>query len=122
MGEFIGKVFIGHAIYEKVKSEYQHKYNDELENFENFMDNLDSDPISAKCVYEDSPSINFKDKWIEEYNNEDVDKIEKEISTYPNKLLVKQALSVINDVLANLSIDNVFVDEEPEQDYPDDDY
>ena len=86
------------------------------------MTNLDSDPINVECGYEDSPSINVNDKWIEEINMEDVEKIKNEISTYPNQVLAKQALSVIDDVLDDLSIDDVEVEEEPEQDYPDDDY
>ena len=121
-GKFYGTIFIGPGIFKNVMSKYQHEYNDELEKFEIFMDNLDSDPINVVCGYEDSPSINFKDEWIEDINMEDVEKIKNEISTYPNQMLVKQALSVIDEVLDNLSIDKVEVEEEPEQDYPDDDY
>ena len=121
-GKFYGTIFIGSDIFKNVMSKYQHEYNDELEKFEIFMTNLDSDPINVECGYEDSPSINVNDKWIEEINMEDVEKIKNEISTYPNQMMVKQALSVIDDVLDNLSIDEVEVEEEPEQDYPDDDY
>ena len=121
-GKFYGTIFIGQYIFRKVMSKYQHEYNDELEKFEIFMDELDADPINVECGYENSPSINVDDKWIEEVDMEDVEKIKNEISTYPNQVLAKQALSVIDDVLDDLSIDDVEVEEEPEQDYPDDDY
>ena len=119
--EFYGTIFIGPDIFKNVMSKYQHEYNEEIEDFENFMYNLESDPINVVCGYEDSPSINVNDEWIEDINMEDVEKVKNEISTYPNQMLVKQALSVIDEVLDNLSIDEVEVDEEPEQDYPDDD-
>lgn len=122
LGKFYGTIFIGQYIFRKVMSKYQYEYNDELEKFEIFMDNLDGDPINVECGYEDSPSINVNDKWIEEIDMEDVEKIKNEISTYPNQVLAKQALSVIDDVLDDLSIDDVEMGEEPEQDYPDDDY
>jgi hypothetical protein len=121
-GEFYGTIFIGSKIFNNVMSKYQHEYNDELEKFEIFMENLDSDPISVKCHYENSPSINVDEEEIDDVFMEDVEKVKNEISTYPNQMLVKQALSVIDDVLDNLSFEDVEVDEEPEQDYPDDDY
>jgi hypothetical protein len=121
-GTFYGTIFIGPDIFKNVMSKYQHEYNEEMENFENFIYNLESDPISVKCHYENSPSINVDEEEIDDVFMEDVEKVKNEISTYPNQILVKQALSVIDEVLDNLSIEDVEVDEEPEQDYPDDDY
>ena len=106
-GKFNGTIFIGADIFRMVMSKYQYEYDENLEKFEIFMGELDADPINVVCGWEDSPSINVKDKWIEEVDMEDVENIKKEISTYSNQVLAKQALSVIDDVLDNLSIHDV---------------
>lgn len=118
-GSFLGKAYIGDVIFNNVMSKYNHEYDSETEEFENFLCNLESDPINVKCHYEYSPSINVNGEEIDEIDMEDVGKMKVEISTYPNKNFAKEALSVIDDVLDNLSVDDLLVDEEPEQDYPD---
>ena len=102
-----GTIYIGQDIFRAVMSKYQYEYDENLEDFEMFMGELDADPINVVCGWEDSPSINVQDEWIEEIDMEDVENIKKEISTYSNQVLAKQALSVIDEVLDNLSIDDV---------------
>ena len=121
-GRFNGKIYIGADIFRMVMSKYQYEYDKNLDDFEIFMGELDADPINVVCGWEDSPSINVKDEWIEEVDMEDVENIKKEISTYSNQVLAKQALSVIDEVLDKLSIDDVepVYDDEPDYDAYDD--
>ena len=116
-GNCTGKIYIGIMLFNAVCKKYKYDYDDKMENFEIFLDNLPS--IGVKCGWEESPSINVSNEWIDEIYEDDVEKLKQEILTYDDKVLAKQALEVLDSVLDEVEMEDVIIDEGPDYDYDD---